>query len=47
MYKTIDETPLGDIPWGSFTLQYNGEKPTDDVPQWMDVTFSATVIHVW
>jgi hypothetical protein len=51
MYKTIDETPLGDIPWGSFTLQYNSEKPTDDVPQWMDATFEicycdpCAVIH--
>jgi len=39
MYKMIDETPLGDIPWSSFTLQYNGEKLTDNVPHWMDVTF--------
>jgi hypothetical protein len=24
MYDTIDETPLGDVPWESFTLQFNG-----------------------
>lgn len=39
MYKTIDQIPLGDIPWSSITLQYNGEKPTDDVPAWMNATY--------
>lgn len=40
LYKTIDQTPFGDIPWSSFTFQYNGEKPTDDeVPAWMNATF--------
>jgi hypothetical protein len=24
MYNTIDSTPLGDIPWQSFNLQYDG-----------------------
>jgi Plavaka transposase len=41
MYNTIDQTPLGDIPWSSFTLQYSREKPTDDVPQWMSKTFQV------
>ena len=35
MYKTIDATPLGDIPWESFTLQYNGTQPTENVLSWM------------
>ena len=35
MYKTIDATPLGDVPWESFTLQYNGTQPTENVPSWM------------
>jgi hypothetical protein len=39
LYDTIDRTLLGDIPWSSFTLQYNGERPADDVPQWMSATF--------
>lgn len=39
MYKTIDQTPFGDIPWSSFSLQYSGEKPTDDVPAWMNATY--------
>ncbi|KAG0692648.1 hypothetical protein DFH29DRAFT_985697 [Suillus ampliporus] len=36
MYNTIDATPLGDTPWKSFTLCYNGAKPEQDVPPWMD-----------
>ncbi|KAG1894397.1 uncharacterized protein F5891DRAFT_931937, partial [Suillus fuscotomentosus] len=36
MYATIDATPLGDTPWKSFTLCYNGAKPKQDVPLWMD-----------
>lgn len=27
MYDTIDSTPLGDIPWQGFTLNYNGPPP--------------------
>ncbi|KAF8257621.1 hypothetical protein EI94DRAFT_1774396 [Lactarius quietus] len=51
MYQTIDQTPLGDIPWNSFSLKYNGEKLADDVPQWMDASFEicyrdpCAVIH--
>ncbi|KAF8263163.1 hypothetical protein EI94DRAFT_1807666 [Lactarius quietus] len=39
MYQTIDRMPLRDIPWSSFSLQYNGEKPMDEVPQWMDASY--------
>jgi hypothetical protein len=43
MYNTIDATPLGDIPWSSFTVQYDRERPTDsdDVPQWMTAPFQV------
>ncbi|KAF8257019.1 hypothetical protein EI94DRAFT_1774687 [Lactarius quietus] len=39
MYQIINWTPLGDILWNSFSLKYNGEKPMDEVPQWMDASF--------
>jgi hypothetical protein len=51
MYKTIDHTLQGDIPWSSFSLQYNGKKPPDNVPLWMDTTYEVcyhnpcTVVH--
>lgn len=35
MYDTIDSTPLGDVPWESVSLQYNGAQPTENVPSWM------------
>ena len=36
MYKTIDSTPLGDVAWESFNLQYSGALPPgDNVPTWM------------
>lgn len=35
MYETIDATPLGDVSWESFSLQYNGVRPEGDVPSWM------------
>ena len=39
MYNTIDCTTFGDIPWSSFSLQYNSEKPTDSVLAWMDTSY--------
>ena len=35
MYNTINTTPLGDIPWQSTSLQYDGAKPVSKVPSWM------------
>lgn len=35
LYSVIDSTPLGDVPWESFSLSYNGQKPDKDVPSWM------------
>jgi hypothetical protein len=39
MYNKIDRIPLGDMPWKSFSLQYDGEKPADHVPSWMNETY--------
>src|SRR5258706_7026949 len=35
MYSTIDVTPLGNMAWQSFSSQYNGPNPGDEVPSWM------------
>jgi hypothetical protein len=37
MYKTIDETPLGEVPWQSVTIQFDGDRPVDGGPSWMEV----------
>lgn len=36
LYETIDSTPVGDVPWQSFKLKYDGIRPTRDAPAWMD-----------
>lgn len=36
LYTTIDSITEGEIPWDSFTVQYNGPRPEADVPAWMD-----------
>ena len=35
LYSTIDLTPLGDMTWESFALQYNGRRPVQNTPLWM------------
>ena len=41
LYNTIDSMPLGDVPWQHFSLQYNGDIPDDDVPQWMSSEYEV------
>jgi hypothetical protein len=41
MYDTIDSTPLGDIPWETFTSQYNGARPEGNVPSWMTMEYDV------
>jgi hypothetical protein len=36
LYDTIDSTPLGDVPWQSFTMSYNSALPDGEVPAWMN-----------
>ena len=52
MYNTINSTPLGDMPWQSFMLKYNGDLPDGEVPApWMETGYNAwyqdpcTLIH--
>ena len=36
LYNTIDSTPLGDVPWQSFSIQYNDDEGLEGtLPQWM------------
>jgi hypothetical protein len=51
LYKTIDSTPLGNVPWESFSLQYNRTQPEVDVPSWMEADYDVwfqnprTLVH--
>jgi hypothetical protein len=41
MHNTIDSTPLGDLAWESFSLQYNGTQPVDNIPSWMEAEYDV------
>jgi len=41
LYDTIDSTPLGDIAWESFSMSYNGVKPADNAPPWMNAAYDV------
>ncbi|KAG1748366.1 uncharacterized protein EDB91DRAFT_1235710 [Suillus paluster] len=42
IYKTIDNTPLGDVKWQSFTVKYTGEIQEEGTAPWM-----ADIHEVW
>ncbi|KAG2039892.1 hypothetical protein BDR03DRAFT_932956 [Suillus americanus] len=35
VYKAIDNTPLGDVKWESFTVKYTGDIPEEGAAPWM------------
>ncbi|KAG2368006.1 hypothetical protein BDR07DRAFT_1448544 [Suillus spraguei] len=41
MYAAIDVTLLGDVPWKSFMMCYNGIKPQDNIPLWMTTKYDV------
>lgn len=41
LYNTIDATPLGDVAWQSFSLEFSGEKPAQDCPLWMQQSYDV------
>ena len=41
LHKVIDATPLGDVPWQCFSVQYTGERPEASIPPWMDDEFDV------
>jgi hypothetical protein len=41
MFAAIDVTPLGNVPWQSFTMSYSGIKPQDNVPPWMTAQYNV------
>lgn len=41
LYRTIDATEHGDVPWHCFKVRYTGPRPADTVPLWMDETYEV------
>ncbi|KAI9463519.1 hypothetical protein BJY52DRAFT_1202845 [Lactarius psammicola] len=51
MYNTINSSPLGSVPWESFSLQYNRVHPECDILSWMEANYDVwfwnprTLVH--
>jgi hypothetical protein len=41
LYDTIDSTPIGEVPWKSFTVKYDGAIQDGERSAWMDMEFEA------
>ncbi|KIJ70649.1 hypothetical protein HYDPIDRAFT_23740 [Hydnomerulius pinastri MD-312] len=41
LYKTIDSTPLSDVKWQRYKIQYTGDMPDLNPPPWMQQTFKV------
>lgn len=41
LHSIIDSTELGDAPWDSFTVQFDGEIPEHNVLSWMDEKYEV------
>ena len=43
LYKTIDKTPLGDVPWSQVSVSYDGPLPSDQsqAPSWMTERYTV------
>ncbi|KAI0647706.1 hypothetical protein C8Q79DRAFT_906496 [Trametes meyenii] len=41
LYKTIDMIGIGDVPWSCLRVSYNGPRPEEDVPSWMDEVYEV------
>ncbi|KAH7905240.1 hypothetical protein BJ138DRAFT_1138338 [Hygrophoropsis aurantiaca] len=41
LYNVIDSTPLGDVAWQSFSVNYQGEKPSEGAPSWMNSEYEV------
>jgi len=41
MYNTIDASTIGGVKWESFKLKYEGIKPDEKVPLWMNQDYEV------
>ncbi|KAG2100480.1 uncharacterized protein F5147DRAFT_747167 [Suillus discolor] len=41
VYRTIDNTPLGDVKWQSFSVKYTGDIPDRDPTPWMTESYDV------
>jgi hypothetical protein len=41
LYDTVDQIELGDAPWHSFSVSFNGEVPEGDTTPWKHATYDV------
>jgi hypothetical protein len=41
LYNVLDAIQVGDAPWQTFNISYDGERPMENVPSWMDQKFEV------
>ncbi|KAI0072467.1 hypothetical protein K474DRAFT_1686626 [Panus rudis PR-1116 ss-1] len=41
LHDLIDAIPLGDVPWQSFSIKYEGPLPSGEVPSWMEKEYDV------
>jgi hypothetical protein len=41
LYDTVDEIPVGGVPWQDFAVTYTGLRPETNVPLWMEQTYEV------
>ena len=41
LYKSIDDSCLGDIKWNSFQVKYSGPQPNGNILPWMNSTYDV------
>jgi hypothetical protein len=41
VYRTIDNTPLGDVKWQSFSVKYTGDIPDEGPLPWMTESYDV------
>lgn len=41
MQETINKSNLGAVPWQSFKVSYQGPKPENNVPEWMNTEYEV------
>lgn len=41
LYEVIDSSPFGHVKWQSFVVEYNGERPENNSPPWMNEKYDV------
>lgn len=40
LQNAIDSIPMGEVPWETFSISYEGPKPAGNIPPWMEQEYT-------